>query len=325
MTELRPVDTTSFTVYNRALFLWQSTIVAGLLIFGGLFALSYFILSTSNEAMLGFTELAGLGISVIAFLRYLRVRTRFRWQALRQFLEDNNWSQINKYDIDKAASILLGAGAAYNELYAFSGNFIERCFSCLIYQYIATSSQTCRFICLRFKLSKAYPLIILDNKLNDHGYRRSDSNLPDRVPDGVRVSLEGDFDKYYRLSVTKGREQEAVHVLSPDLMAALIDQAYCKVDIEVSGKDLFLIYEDNFYSEQNINSLFSVAKTMIGKLDRLSETWLASSRWEERVMSKSARAARNKLLLSGYDLISAIIALCIFVFITILMISSTHQ
>src|SRR6266851_4711896 len=112
-----------------------------------------------------------------------------------------------------------------------------------MFQFDASDSQTRRFICLSFKLPKAYPMVVIDNWLNDHRYRRQDSDLPDRIPNGVALSLEGDFNKYYRVSTTKGSEREAIQLLSPDLMASLEDEAINKVDIEINAKELFLIYE----------------------------------------------------------------------------------
>lgn len=81
-----------------------------------------------------------------------------------------------------------------------------------------------------------------------------------------------------------------------DIMAALVDCAHNKVDIEISDKDLFLIYEDEFYTEQNITALFGTAEVMLEGLLKLSKTWLALGKWEERMISRAARSVRHKLM-----------------------------
>lgn len=47
----------------------------------------------------------------------------------------------------------------------------------------------------------------------------------DRAVDGVRVSLEGDFDRHFTLECPAGYERDALYVFTPDLMAAMIDHA----------------------------------------------------------------------------------------------------
>ncbi|TPW76091.1 hypothetical protein [Schumannella soli] len=52
---------------------------------------------------------------------------------------------------------------------------------------------------------------------------RSGAPFDDRTP-GQSLSLEGDFDRWFRLYCPRGAEVEALTVLTPDVMAALIDE-----------------------------------------------------------------------------------------------------
>jgi hypothetical protein len=47
-----------------------------------------------------------------------------------------------------------------------------------------------------------------------------------------KLSLEGDFDKYFTLYAPKAYETDALYIFTPDLMALLIDQV-AKFDVEI--------------------------------------------------------------------------------------------
>jgi hypothetical protein len=65
------------------------------------------------------------------------------------------------------------------------------------------------------------PHLILDATSNGH--------ISDKLPVGIdreqRLSLEGDFDRWFQAYSTPAYRMEALYVLTPDVMAALIDQA----------------------------------------------------------------------------------------------------
>lgn len=329
------VNLTALIDHRRVRNLWLGIIIAGLILFVGLLFVSYFVLnapSITHDAMrykragsaLGFSELAGLVLSAIALFRYVNLKDGYRKQIFDQLVSENGWSLIKKYDISKVASILLGAGTAYEEGYACSGKYRGHAFSCLVFQYDAHDSKTRRFVCLNFKLPKAYPMLVIDNKLNDHGYRRHDSDLPDRVPNEVVIRLEGNFNNYYRVSTTKGRERESVEVMSPDFMSKLVDIAKNKVDIEISDTDLFLIYDADFYTEQNTTALFGTADTVLEYISKLSKTWEAGSQGEEQAIAQSADTTRHKLIYRS-DYLSVLGSLLILTFVIMLMVSNIHQ
>jgi len=193
-------------------------------------------------------------------------------------------------------------------------------FSCLIFEYIATDSKTRRFICLSFHLSKSYPMIVIDNKRNNHRMP-GDTDPMERIPKGVELSLEGDFNHFYDVSTLKGEQKEAMIILSPDFMATLEDHASDKVDIEIGNKRLFLVYDADNYSEQNIKSVFGVADAVLAKLDKLSKTWLASSsKDEKKLIALRADAARRNMIFR-FDWVSAVLTLVSFIAFVILMVS----
>lgn len=71
------------------------------------------------------------------------------------------------------------------------------------------------------RLPAPLPHLVLDSTAND----RRGSDLPAWVDRGERLSLEGDFDRWFRVYSPVAYGADALYVLTPDLMAALIDHA----------------------------------------------------------------------------------------------------
>lgn len=86
------------------------------------------------------------------------------------------------------------------------------------------------FTYLVVPLERALPHMLLDSRAND----RITSSLP--VPVGRRqlLSLEGDFDRHFRLYCPAEYERDALYLFTPDLMGALVDHAR-DFDVEVVG------------------------------------------------------------------------------------------
>jgi hypothetical protein len=329
MAATTPINYSALSGYHKVLTLWRCTVLAGLCIFACALALSFFALPNPGvhetpryrraEQALGVTELAGVLVAVSAYLRYLTVRDRCRERVFAHFVSDNGWTVSRKYDKDKVAGTLLSVGDAHEQHYSVDGTFKGYQFSCLLTDYMASDSSVRRYICLGFTLPKAYPMIILNNQLNDHRLRRDD-DLPQTLPGGVELELEGDFSDKFQASTTKGSEREMLSVLTPDFMAALEDTAAKKVDIEIGGKKLFLIYEADYYSVESVSSLFTVADVMLEKFTKLSKTWLASSKGAEADISKGASVARSGLVFK-MDWLSVVLAAVTFVVFMALIIS----
>lgn len=88
---------------------------------------------------------------------------------------------------------------------------------------------------LAIDLPRFLPNMILDAGSND-GLLGSSLARPPK--ENQRLSLEGDFDRHFRLYVPKGYERDALYVFTPDLMALLIDETG---DLDVEVRDDLLI------------------------------------------------------------------------------------
>lgn len=77
---------------------------------------------------------------------------------------------------------------------------------------------------LSLRLPRALPHLIID--------ARGNGSLRTLLPGTQRLSLEGDFDRFFTTYVPEGYERDALELLTPDVMACLIDYG-SRWDIEV--------------------------------------------------------------------------------------------
>ncbi|REJ06212.1 hypothetical protein DY023_06990 [Microbacterium bovistercoris] len=106
------------------------------------------------------------------------------------------------------------------------------------YQYTTGSgknSSTHRWGYIAVKLDVPLPNIVLDAL----GNNALGSNLPASFSKDQRLSLEGDFDRYFTLYCPEGYERDALYLFTPDIMARFIDHA-AQLDVEIVDDWLFL-------------------------------------------------------------------------------------
>lgn len=103
------------------------------------------------------------------------------------------------------------------------GNLVRRANRSSGWQYIAV------------RLPAPLPHLILDATSNN----RMGSDLPTTVDRGQRLSLEGDFDRWFQVYSPVQYRSEALYVLTPDVMAALVDEA-ARFNVEIV--DDFLVF-----------------------------------------------------------------------------------
>src|SRR5690606_410461 len=85
------------------------------------------------------------------------------------------------------------------------------------------------------KLDVPLPNIVLDAR----GNNTLGSNLPASFSEDQRLSLEGDFDRYFTLYCPRGYEADALYLFTPDIMARFIDHA-AEMDVEIVDDWMFL-------------------------------------------------------------------------------------
>ncbi|MDZ8173120.1 hypothetical protein [Microbacterium xanthum] len=167
------------------------------------------------------------------------------------------------------------------------------------YRYSTGSGKnrtTHRWGYVAVKLDIPLPHIVLDATSNNGLFG---SNLPMSYRKEQRLSLEGDFDRYFSLFCPRGYESDALYLFTPDIMARFIDSA-AALDVEIVDDWLF------FYTKREAVTLdpaswawlFGAVAAMLDKLaqwerwrdDRLRAAATSSSHPGPTGPSESASA-----------------------------------
>ncbi|GEM_PF-1774586 len=239
----------------------------------------------------------GFGALIAGFVLYASKQRQAHLIAFAQFLIDNNWAPSDETSFDNVATSLLGVGHNQEIHQAFVGIYRGLPLHGVVYRYITgsgKSQETHYFTDLCLELAQNFPLIVLDNKRNNV-WRFSD--LPERVPGGKTLQLEGDFNDSYRTTVLPGTEQEVLTLLTPDFMAELL-QVPKQADIEIEGNKLFVITPVNSFKGPATHALFATADIVLKHLNELADSWQASDSPDAvSQMAATALTPRNNILL----------------------------
>ncbi|MBT2474918.1 hypothetical protein J7E68_10135, partial [Microbacterium sp. ISL-103] len=136
------------------------------------------------------------------------------------------------------------------------------------YQYTTSNgkqSQTHRWGYVAVKLDVPLPTIVLDAL----GNNTLGSTIAGAFRGDQRLSLEGDFDRYFSLFCPAGYEVDALYLFTPDVMARFIDHA-AQLDVEIVDDWLFL------YTRREVSTLdpatwawlFGAVGALLTKLDQ---------------------------------------------------------
>jgi hypothetical protein len=154
------------------------------------------------------------------------------------------------------------------------------------YQYTTGSGKnrsTHRWGYVAVKLDVPLPNIVLDAL----GNNTLGTNLPASFARDQRLSLEGDFDRYFTLYCPQGYEADALYLFTPDIMARFIDHA-AQLDVEIVDDWMFL-YMQRPASTTDAATwawLFGTVGALMTKFDQ----W---ARWrDDRLREAQARAVQ---------------------------------
>jgi hypothetical protein len=70
-----------------------------------------------------------------------------------------------------------------------------------------------------------------------------------------KLKLEGDFDRYFTLSIAKGYEVEALEVFTPEVMAALIDKAR-SFSLEIVNDHVFIYATNPLGTKEGLYAMY---------------------------------------------------------------------
>ncbi|MDT0157844.1 hypothetical protein Q9R19_09440 [Microbacterium sp. ARD32] len=177
---------------------------------------------------------AGVGVPVgIATMR----RRRTDAYRIAQFAGANGMVYEHQVDNPPLPGMIFNNGdsrQASSLVRGYSPRFVEFA----NYRYTTGSGKnrsTHHWGYVAVKLDVPLPNIVLDAL----GNNTLGSNLPARFSRDQRLSLEGDFDRYFSLYCPRGYEADALYLFTPDIMARFIDHA-AQLDVEIVDDWMFL-------------------------------------------------------------------------------------
>ena len=117
---------------------------------------------------------------------------------------------------------------------------------------------------LALRLERRLPQMVLDARGNNG--LLGGSTLPTTFRRDQKLSLEGDFDRYFTLYCPRQYERDALYVFTPDLMALLIDET-AAFDVEIVDDWMFVYSVNEFALDtaQTVDRLFRIIETVGAK------------------------------------------------------------
>jgi hypothetical protein len=190
---------------------------------------------------------------------------------MKRFAEGNNATYSQDVFAPVMAGMIFDEGHSrmLNDSLAFANGFEVG-----NYTYVTgtgKNSVSHAYTFVRVSLKRNLPHMVLDAKSNNF----FGSNLPDRFSDSQRLSLEGDFDKYFDVYVPQGYAKDALYVFTPDVMQVLVDRG-SEHDIEVVGDELYIFRSGklDLTSKEQLEDTLAIAEAISDELKDQSKRYV---------------------------------------------------
>jgi len=229
-------------------------------------------------------------VVIAAAVRGPRKR-RERWYRLDRFARANGMTFEPRHTAPPLPGMIFSIGnsrVATDLVRGHRPRFVEFA----NYQYVTGSGKnrtTHNWGYVAVKLDVPLPHIVLDAKGNNAVFG---SNLPTAFKSSQRLSLEGDFDRYFSLYCPDGYERDALYLFTPDIMARFIDNA-AALDVEIVDDWLFL------YAKRPLSTLDPATWAwLFSAVGALLDKFAQWARWrDDRLRADAAARAASA---SGY-------------------------
>jgi hypothetical protein len=235
-----------------------------------------------------------LTIAAVGVRRFVVRAGRWRrWLRLEHFAKANGLSFIPQAPDPGYSGAVFGTGSEriVRDRISRAGSHF---FDLGNYDYVTGSGKSRaehHWGYLALKLDRRLPNMVLDAKSNNGLF--GNTNLPETFRRDQRLSLEGDFDRYFTLYCPKEYEADALYVFTPDLMALLIDQSQ-QFDIEIVDDWMFVYSAKPLRLDDaaTLNHLFRIVDTVGTKTIRQT-THYADDRVGNRAIDMVAPQGRR--------------------------------
>jgi hypothetical protein len=202
----------------------------------------------------------------IPFGWYSSVRSRIQHEFMQQFAEANGFT----YSINRGPSGLDGSLFRIGDNRSFfdvvTGQYASHPVALFTYSYTTGSGksrQVHQYTVFDVQFDTAMVDILLES--GGHSFVEFGGSMFSSLTGHELVKLEGDFNKYFSLSVPKGYEIEALEIFTPDVMAELIDR--CKgLSLEIVNDHLYIYDHKIVCTKVDLYELYGVAQYFDEKL-----------------------------------------------------------
>ncbi|MDB5177004.1 MAG: hypothetical protein JWN75_672 [Candidatus Saccharibacteria bacterium] len=255
------IDTSAFDGQTQ-----DTRVRTWVIILGSVIGFALLLVSTIGAIAIGHPEYEGFVVFVFlvitfAFVFKILIKTvKDAEYSMLKFTIANDLTKIETQKVMELCppSVPQGAGThietygAYSmvysgvQIYMFQLNSREIMDKYGTYYFVTT-----------IKTENSYPHIYLDGTKNgqDRMYKS-----------WQRISLEGDFDKYFEVYSEKGRQVDTLSFLTPDVMANLIDTT-ALYDIETYDDTVAIISHETYpYSKVGMDDLSHVLDALLPKI-----------------------------------------------------------
>jgi hypothetical protein len=194
----------------------------------------------------------------------LIVRQRVQDEFMRQFAEANGYTFSpygGNFGVLDGTLFRLGNGGSQSVTDVASGAYLSNPISLFDYSYETGSGkyrEAHYYTVFQLQFDTTMPDLLLEKK----SFLSSDTLLG-QLPEHIK--LEGDFNKYFSLSIKKGYEVEALEIFTPDVMEELEEK--CKnLSLEIINSHLFIYDNKIIRTKVDLDALYDIAQYFVQKL-----------------------------------------------------------
>jgi hypothetical protein len=200
---------------------------------------------------------------ILPVIGYTIARGKIQHEFMQQFAVANGFSYAPRGSMVRLDGSLFQVGHDQSVTDVVSGRFQDRPISLFTYTYVTgygKTQQTHSYTIYELQFDSAMPDILLENASHAFG-----EALVDKITGKELVKLEGDFNKYFSLSIPKGYEVEALEIFTPDVMQKLIEKAK-NFSLEIVNSHLFIYDNAIVGKKQGLYDLYDLAQYFVEKL-----------------------------------------------------------
>ena len=193
---------------------------------------------------------------------------------IQQFAERKGLAYNMDAEMNTVSGRLFDIGRSREISQVMSGMYESKPLRIYNYRYKTGSGKSTtifNFTVFEISFNKTiFPHIFLQSKTMGKHIRT------DRVGEvqDVKISLEEEYKKYFKLFVTKGYEIEVLQIFTHEVLSLLVTKGK-KFSIEFADNKIYIFDNEHISTEKKLNQLYDVAKRLIATtgplLDRLHD------------------------------------------------------